>query len=224
MSTYTNSKQKLRPLIIIGAGGHAVSIANVALSSGYEIAHFVDKNKRESILLGIKIISDISDLTDVSEFVFSIAVGQNFNRQRIYNELTEKYKNLTFPALVHPSSVISHFAKIDNGTVVMPNAIIGPNSVVGKFCILNTQSSIDHDCVMSDFSSLSPKAVTGGSVKIGFRSAISIGAVVKHNTKIGDDSILGSNSYLNKDLHSNCVAYGTPAKVIRNREIDESYL
>ena len=174
--------------------------------------------------MGIKIIADISGLKNNSEFEYSIAVGDNFVRQRIYTELLKQYSNIRFPSLVHKSAVISHFAKIDNGTVVMPKAIIGPNSIVGKFCILNTQSSIDHDCVMSDFSSLAPNAVTGGTVKIGYRSAISIGAVVKHGLKIGDDSVLGGNSYLNKDLSNNCVAYGTPAKVIRSRKNGDAYL
>jgi sugar O-acyltransferase (sialic acid O-acetyltransferase NeuD family) len=215
---------KLRPLVILGAGGHAVSIANVAMSVGYEIAYFVDNYKKCSNLLNIEIINDISVLTDKSEFVYSIAMGDNFNRERIYNELLKHYCNLCFPSLVHQSAVISHFAKIGVGTVVMPKAVVGPNSVVGKFCILNTQSSIDHDCVMSDFSSMAPNAVTGGAVKIGCRSAISIGAVVKHGIEIGEDSVLGANSYLNKNLANNCVAYGTPTKVIRAREIGDAYL
>jgi len=220
----THTDKKLRPLIIIGAGGHAVSVANVAISAGYEIAHFVDKNKKGSDLLGIKVIADISELLKVSQFAYSIGIGDNFIRQRIYNEILAQHKNIIFPSLIHQSAVISNFSKIDHGTVVMPNATIGPNSIVGKFCILNTQSSIDHDSVMSDFSSLAPNAITGGTVKIGYRSAISIGAVVKHGLNISNDSILGANSYLNEDLENNCVAYGTPAKKIRSRVSGEPYL
>jgi acetyltransferase-like isoleucine patch superfamily enzyme len=106
----------------------------------------------------------------------------------------------------------------------MPKACIGPNSKIGKFCLINTQSSIDHDCVMFDYSSLAPSAVTGGSVAIGPRSAISIGAKIKHGLKIGKDSIVGANSYLNKDLPNNQVAYGTPAKQVRARSIGDLYL
>ena len=224
MYEYKNMQQKLRPLIILGAGRHAVSVANVAMSAGYDIALFIDQNKKGSRLLGVKIIGDISELINNSEFDYSIAVGDNFLRERIFNELLKRYSHLRFPYLVHQSAVVSHFSKMGDGVVVMPNAIIGPNSAVGKFCLVNTQASIDHDCVMSDFSSLAPGAITGGNVSIGQRSAISIGAVVKDGIKIGNDNVLGANSYLDKDLGSNCVAYGTPARVIRSRETGDAYL
>jgi acetyltransferase-like isoleucine patch superfamily enzyme len=106
----------------------------------------------------------------------------------------------------------------------MPGSVIGPNSVVGKFCLLNTHSSIDHDCIMSDFSSLAPRATTGGNVKIGHRSAICIGATVKHGLSIGDDSVLGANSYLNFNLPSNKTSWGSPAKIIKERHPSDKYL
>ena len=223
-SMRTSGEKYSRPIVILGASGHAVSVANVALSAGYKIAYFVDKNIKESILLGIEIIGDISDLTNYSDYEYSIAVGDNYLRQKIYNELNKQYSNLKFPTLVHDSAVISHFCKVGDGTVVMPKAIIGPNSIVGEFCILNTQSSIDHDCIIENFSSLAPNAATGGTVKIGCRSAVAIGATINHKLKIGNDCVLGANSYLNKDLANNCVAYGTPAKVIRSRESGDAYL
>jgi sugar O-acyltransferase (sialic acid O-acetyltransferase NeuD family) len=219
-----SKSQDLRPFIVIGAGGHAVSVANVALSSGYKIHHFVDKNKNGSDLLGHKIISDIGDLKDIDSYSFGIAVGDNAVRERIYNELIAKYPSLHFPALIHQSATVCLFSNIGCGTVVMPNAVIGPNSKVGKFCLINTQASIDHDCVMLDYSSLAPSSVAGGTVQIGIRSAVSIGATIKHGLKIGNDSVVGANSYLNKDLPNNQVAYGTPAKQVRTRNIGDSYL
>jgi UDP-3-O-[3-hydroxymyristoyl] glucosamine N-acyltransferase len=65
----------------------------------------------------------------------------------------------------------------------MPNAVIGPNSKVGKFCIINTNASIDHDCLMQDYSSLAPRVVTGGDVVIGKRTSISIGATIRNKIK-----------------------------------------
>lgn len=221
---HVNCEHTPLPLIIFGAGGHAVSVANVALSAGYEIKHFVDKNKKGHDLLGYKIIGDIDQLNNVEYFNFAIAVGDNAVRERIYNELIAKKDNLRFPPLIHSSAVVSFFSEIKDGTVVMPKAIIGPNSKVGKFCLINTQASLDHDCVMFDYSSLAPASVTGGTVQIGVRSAVSIGAVIKHGLKIGSDSVVGANSYLNKDLPNNQVAYGTPAKQIRTRNIGDSYL
>ena len=123
-----NNSKNLRPIVIFGAGGHAVSVANVALSAGYTVKHFVDQNKIGLNLLGINIIGDISDLDDLGFYCFGIAVGDNALRERIYNELQGKNENLNFPSLVHASATVSSFTNIGDGTVVMPNAVVGPNS------------------------------------------------------------------------------------------------
>ena len=72
-----------------------------------------------------------------------------------------------------------------------------------------------------DFSSLAPSVTTGGNVFVGERSSISIGSTIKHNVKVGSDSVIGACSYLNKDVGDNCIFYGNPAKFVREREIGE---
>jgi sugar O-acyltransferase (sialic acid O-acetyltransferase NeuD family) len=218
------NKNKKTDLVIIGTGGHAVSVANIALASGHRINCFVDERKNNLKLLNYKIISNIEQLENFEDFYYAIAVGDNFIRENLFVEMSNKYPNLNFPILIHPTATISLFVNIDKGTIVMPKSFIGPNSNVGKFCLINTQASIDHDCNMLDFSSLAPAVVTGGNVEIGIRSAISIGAVIKNNIKIGNDSVVGANSYLNIDLPNNKVSYGSPAKQIRDRFIGEKYL
>lgn len=224
--TYTTFQRAegLPSLVVIGAGGHAVSVANVALSAGFEVRHFVDKERMGDALLGVGIIGDISQLGDFSSFCFAIAVGDNAVRERILGDLIARYPKIHFPSLIHSSATVASFTSIGEGTVVMPNAVIGPNSKVGKFCLINTQASIDHDCVMRDFSSLAPAAVTGGRVIVGMRSAICIGATVKHGLTIGDDCVVGASSYLNRDLPSNQVAYGVPARKVRSRDVGDPYL
>ena len=223
-SSYTNNLLQLPPLVIFGSGGHAVSVANVALSAGYKIECFIDKEKKGLDLIGYKIIGDVGELENADSFSFAIAVGDNAVREAVYKDLIKKIPKLHFPPLIHASAVISFFTEIGEGTVVMPKAVIGPSSKIGKFCLINTQASIDHDSVMLDYSSLAPGVLTGGNVEIGLRSAISIGAVIKHGLKIGDDSVVGANSYLNKDLSNNQVAYGTPAKQVRVRKVGDGYL
>jgi sugar O-acyltransferase (sialic acid O-acetyltransferase NeuD family) len=219
-----NDAALLRPLVIFGAGGHALSVANVALSAGYSIKFFVDKEKEGLTLLDYKIVGHIGILENIERFSFALAVGDNAVRESMYEDLINEFPNLYFPPLVHSSAVVSFFTSIGAGTVVMPKAVIGPNSKVGNFCLINTQASIDHDCTMLNYSSLAPGAVTGGGVLIGLRSVVSLGAKIKHGIRVGDDSIVGANSYLNKDLPNNQVAYGIPAKQVRARNLGDPYL
>jgi sugar O-acyltransferase (sialic acid O-acetyltransferase NeuD family) len=217
------SNQK-RQLIIIGAGGHAVSVANVAISAGFELVCFVDASKKGERLLGLPIIADISEQINYLAFDYAIAIGDNASRERVFQIITSRYGSLKFPPIIHATAAIESFSSLGSGSVVMPMAIVGPNSIVGNFCILNTRSSIDHDCIMHDFSSIGPHAVAGGRVSLFNRSAIAIGSSVKHGLTIGSDSILGANSYLNLNLDPNKIAFGNPAKVIRSRSVDDSYL
>ena len=213
-----------RKLIIFGAGGHAVSVANVALSANYEITGFIDANKTGSTLLGYPVASSCELFGDPLDHVFAIAVGDNYLRNKYFEVVSKKYPEILFPSLIHSTAVVSNFSSIGSGSVLMPFSLVGPNTAIQKFCIINSNATIDHDGSMGSFSSLAPGAILGGSVSIGERSAISIGAVIKHGTSIGVDTVLGANSYLNIDLGDCCIAYGSPAKVTRHRIAGERYL
>ena len=211
-------------LIIIGAGGHAVSVTNVALSCGYSVIAYVENDKKESFLLGRPIISTDACYRSYPNHNYCVAIGDNSVRERLVDDLKAALPDAKFPTVVHKSSVIGLASEVGSGTVVMPNANIGPNSKVGSFCIVNTNSSIDHDCSMKDFSSIAPGVITGGNVVIGKRSAISIASAVKHGVTVGNDTVIGANSYVNKDVEGEVVAYGRPSKTIRNRKPGDSYL
>lgn len=207
--------------MIVGAGGHATSVANVALSAGHAIKCFLDGAKAGTTLLGRPVLAALDGL---EAYDLAIAAGDNAVRERIWRELTGQHGTLRFPALVHASAVVSVGTALGEGTVLMPGAVAGPASTVGRFCILNTRAAIDHDCRLADFASLAPGAITGGGVSVGSRSAVGIGAVVKHGLRIGDDAVLGANSYLHHDLPAEVVAYGSPARVVRPRAKGERYL
>lgn len=221
MSVHRNPKNRL---VIIGAGGHATSVANIALACGYSIECFIDKEKINESLLGTRIIANIQDIKNPEDHYYAIAIGDNYARQKLHESLTRENTNLTFPPLVHPSATISFFTEIGQGTVIMPNSCIGPNSQLGKFCIINSHASLDHDCRMGDYSSLAPSATTGGKVIIGERTAICIASIIKHGIKIGSDCVVGASSLALHNISDNTVAYGIPAKEIRRRHPGETYL
>jgi len=210
-------------LVVFGAGGHAVSVAEVARSAGWRVLAFVDAQRERTTLLGLPVIGRADAMLAAGAAV-AVAIGDNAARQRVAGELRARLPVARFPTLVHGSASVSAYAALGPGTVVMQNASVGAAARVGAFCIVNTAASIDHETVMEDFASIAPAAVTGGRVMIGLRSAVSIGAVVKHGVVIGADSVLGANSYLHADLPGGRVAYGSPARVVRERRVGDCYL
>ena len=208
----------------MGAGGHAVSVANVALGSGINIIAFVDDKKAGSEMLGIPIITKQNCIKEYKLVNLAIAIGDNNLREHVSYEYKSALPLARFPSLIHHSAVVGINSKIGDGTVIMPLVNVGPNSSVSDFCIMNTSSSIDHDCEMKSFSSIAPRVVTGGNVHIGVRSAISIGVSIKNGIAIGDDVVIGANSYVNKAVGNNLVAYGNPCIPIRKRIKGDTYL
>lgn len=205
-------------LVIFGAGGHATSVADVARAAGYTIEAFIDPGKAGERLLGAPVAAAFEG--DVTRHLFCIALGDNSARERARAGEASAYPLDRFPAIIHPTASVSRFATVGNGTVVMAGARIGPNSAIGAFCIVNTRAALDHDCRVHDYATVAPGVITGGFVSIGQRTTVAIGAVVKNGITIGADTILGAASYLNKDLPANCVAYGSPAQIVRTNDAD----
>lgn len=62
------------------------------------------------------------------------------------------------------------------------------------------------------------KKVTGyskvGKIKIGNRCFIGFGSIVLPNVTIGDDVIIGAGTIVSKDIPSNSVVVGNPARII----------
>ena len=106
----------------------------------------------------------------------------------------------------------------------MSGVVINTQTVIGEHCIINTSSSIDHDNKFKNFSSCGPGVVTGGNVTVGECSFLGIGSVVKHDIKIGKNSVVGGSSFVNKNCYDNYIYYGIPVKKIRKRKFDENYL
>ena len=212
------------PLIIFGAGGHATACANVAFAMGLPISGFVDPSRSDESHCGLPVAASPEAFGPLDAHQFFVAVGDNSARQRLRAQWQEKAGGLAWAILAHPSAVIGWGSELGPGSVAMPLAMIGPNCRIGAFCIVNSGASIDHDGRMEDYSSLAPGAVTGGNVSIGARSAICIGAIVKHGCKIGADSVLGGNAYLDQELPDAVVAYGNPARIVRPRQPGEPYL
>lgn len=212
------------PAVIVGAGGHAVSVAEAVLAAGYGLVAFTSDRGVGDTLLGRPILNGVPDEHLAHGGIVVLAIGDNSTRQRVWEALQAAAQPGTFPAIVHPSASVATAALIGDGTVVMQGAIVGNGAVVGIGCIVNTGSVLEHQCQLSDFASLAPRAVTGGRVVIGKRTAVSIGATVKHGVAIGADSVVGAASYVHDDIPSGVVAYGVPARIIRQRRVAEPYL
>jgi len=210
--------------VIVGAGGHAVSVAETVRSAGYALVGFTSRDDFGSTLLGLPVTAEIPAGHLEAGGAVVIAIGDNSSRERVFTEISATVPIEQLPAVCHASAIIAPSARLSPGVVVMQGAIVANEATVGTGALLNTGSILEHESQLGDFASLAPRAVTGGRVVIGARSAISIGAVLKHGLTVGEDTVVGACAYADQDLPSGVVAYGVPARVIRSREPGDAYL
>lgn len=217
-------------IVIIGSLGHAkVLIDIVEQESRYSIAGLLDRSRTVGEqTLGYEVLGRTDDLPKLmaSHKIAGVivAIGDNLTRSNVVAVVKETCPDLSFVSAIHPKASIAKGVSIGEGTVVMAGVAINPCCVVGRFCILNTNSSLDHDSVMEDFSSLAPRVATGGDCHIGGYSAVGIGAVLLRGVHIGQHTVVGAGATVLRDLGSFEVAYGVPAKTARTRQPGEKYL
>jgi acetyltransferase-like isoleucine patch superfamily enzyme len=106
----------------------------------------------------------------------------------------------------------------------MAGCIFNPKSFIGDFTFFATGAQVEHDNYIGDFSSISAGSITGGYVKLGKFSAITLGVTIMDRVEIGENTVVGSGSLITKSLPDNILAYGNPAKIIRDRKQGEKFL
>ena len=195
-------------IYLYGAGGHAKVIVDIIESCGKTVAGIFDKDP-------VKKIREFPHFFFPGPFNFEsdqliISIGNNAIRRRIANELTAKYYTA-----IHFNTIISKYASIGEGTVVMGGALINADTIIGKHCIINSNASVDHDCFLGDFVHISPNVTLSGGIDVGENVHVGAGAVIIPGKKIGTNSIIGAGAVVIKDVPDNVTVVGNPARIIK---------
>ena len=89
---------------------------------------------------------------------------------------------------------------------------IGDNTTISFECALVTHDAATR--VIRNLPDGDKETVIYGPIKIGSNCFIGARTMILPNVTIGDNTIIGSYSLVNKDIPSNVVAAGNPCKVI----------
>lgn len=202
-----------KKLVIIGAGGHGKVVANIAKLNGYDKIVFLDDDTSKSKCGLYSIVGTFQDINKYKNYEFIVGIGDNVIRKKITSQLLKEHYNVA--TLIHPTAVIDDTVQIDNGSVVMANVVINAGTIVGVGCIINTSSSVDHDCIIHDFVHVCPGCHVAGSVTIGDNTWIGVGSSIINNVCIAKDCMIGAGAVVVKELPHSGKYVGIPAKKIK---------
>ena len=220
----------MKNIVIIGGGNQAHYTIDIIEKEGkYNVVGIIDSiHEVGSDRFGYKILGrqeNIAEIIKQHQIQGGlITIGDNWIRHIVSNQILNLVPNFEFVNAIHPSVIIGNNVKLGGGITAMAGVIFNPKSEIGNFTFFATGAQIEHDCVISDFASVSAGSVTGGYVKLGKFSALTLGVTVLDRLEIGENTVVGAGSLVLKSLPSDVLAYGNPANVIRKRAIGEKFL
>jgi acetyltransferase EpsM len=212
-------------IAIFGSGKQAVLVASILSTQGHKIIGHIDIIDHSPNCNIIGHPSEIKKLVD--KFYIEgaiIGVGLNSVRKKIAIEVNNQFNSFNWISCIDEASNIHDNVKIGEGVTILGNSSIFGHSQIGNHVLLNNSTSLNHDNHFCNYSSTGPGVITGGDVKVGESSYIGINSCIKQGIEIGNNVVVGANSFVNKDIQNNQLGYGSPFKVVRQIEDDENYL
>ena len=206
-------------LIIYGAGGAGRELAfSLSLDkTSWDVTGFIDDTPelKGKLVNGLPILGD-SEWLEKNGGNIAISVVNDPAVKRKIIENLKNLKNINFPTIISSQSIVSNLVDWGEGCIVAhPFNYITINVKMGNFVWINCNNLIGHDSVIGDYTTLYSAINIGGGVKIGSDCVIGTGVTINPGVTIGDGSIIGGGALVVKDIPSNVVAAGVPAKIIR---------
>lgn len=199
----------MRKLAIVGASGHGKVVADIARKNGYSEIVFLDDDESIHECGGYSVTGKSAEAEMIDADVV-VGIGNAGVRRRIQESIPGE-KLIT---LIHPDAVVAEDAVIGAGTVVMAGTVINPGARIGKGCIINTCSSVDHDCKVDDYVHIAVGSHLCGTVSVGNETWIGAGATVSNNVSICSNCMIGAGSVVVKNIVLAGTYFGVPARNI----------
>lgn len=200
-----------RKISIIGAGGHAKVVIEIAELLKYDISGVFDQNKDIQSILNYPVSNTFRKSDEGNVFY---ALGSNLKRKKNAQDFGTPNINL-----IHPNAVVSKRTEMGMGNIIMAGAIVNSSVIIGSNCIINTGAIIDHDCHIGDYVHISPGVAMAGNVTVKEGAQVGIGACVKQNITIGEWSVVGAGAVVISDVPPNVVVVGNPARYLKPNNV-----
>lgn len=195
---------------LFGASGHSKVIKDIVEADGNNVGCLYDDSPHCEDIHGVPVFK-ASENDVVGPLIISI--GSNRIREMIANRYP-----LVYATAVHPSAIISKYASIGPGTVVMQGTIIQSDVKIGRHSIVNTGASIDHECEIGDYVHISPHATLCGNVYVGKGAWIGAGATIIPGIKIGEWSVVAAGATVIRDVPPLTTVAGLPAHPLKKAQ------
>jgi sugar O-acyltransferase (sialic acid O-acetyltransferase NeuD family) len=208
-------------VVLYGAGGAGRELAhNLSLGNIFEAIGFIDDTKSiGEVVDSLPVLGGLKWLHQYKGNVAVCVVGNPKVKRELIGNIKDYCKDVFFPVIINKHSIVSDFIGWGEGVIVAgPFNHISVGVKLGDFVWINSFDGLGHDVSIGDFTTLYTNIQIGGEASIGRDCVIGTGVVIRPSIKIGDEVIVGGGSVVVKDVPSNVVVVGNPAKILRENK------
>jgi UDP-perosamine 4-acetyltransferase len=205
-----------RRLVVLGAGGHAHAVADVATASGWTVIGFTDRGGADPEREIVGDDSALADLRATGAFdagVVGVGNSALARRTALFEEL--RHLGVPTPALVHPRAVVSASAHIGDGAVLFGGVVVGAGVEVGINAVVYSGAVVEHGGRIGDHAYVSPGVIFSGEVTVEPGAFVGAGAVVLPRVTIGKGAVVAAGAVVTADVAPGTTVVGVPARVHR---------
>lgn len=208
-------------VLILGAGSHGRLLSeHVESEPQLEVVGFTnpDTDQQEARVHGHEVLGTDSDIPLLFErdVMDAAVVGVGDSNLEVRERLGERLREWTVPLLtfVHDSSEVAPSARLNDGTVIFPQAYVGTDADVGGNVVVYSSVTVEHDTTIADDAYLAPGAVLCGNVSIGQRTLIGANATILPGRTVEEQAVVGAGAVVTRDVESGERVAGVPAESI----------
>lgn len=204
----------MKPLILVGGGGHCKSVIEAAESADIVIKGILDLSENVGgRILGYPVIGTDEDIPHlVSDFDFIVTLGfikDPHLRIRLHESIEEVGGSLA--TVIASTAHVSRHATVQCGTVILHHACVNAGASIGKGCIINTFANIEHDALIGDYCHISTGAMVNGDCRVCEHSFLGSQSVMVNGTEITAGCIVAAGAMVRKSLLHKGIYSGNPA-------------
>jgi len=209
--------------VIVGGGGHALSVAEAALARGLPLLGYTSPKDEGELAPGIARLGDDSALRELDAANVRLLNGLGSAgrgmalRRDTYIHLRDA--GLHFAELVHPAASVSPLlGHLGPAHQVLAGAAVNADVRSGENLLINTGAIVEHGCRIGSHCHIASGAVLCGDVTLGDAVHIGAGATVIQGIEIGSGAVIAAGAVITENVEPLTLVAGVPGKVKRKLE------